>query len=104
MKNPVDHLPASEMGDIDLYKNDRDAWRTKKLERHEKAVAYLKSVLKVGDRIYATRGECCATPQTYTFDGWDGEWIVSKSGINTIIPASVRLINRKVVEVNFYES
>lgn len=67
-------------------------------EAHRKAALILKSSLKIGDRIRATRAECYAKPATYTFAGWDGGWIVSASGIDTILPASVTSINGRKIK------
>lgn len=65
---------------------------------NKSAVEQLKPLLRKGDRIRAIRGECGCSAQTYTFEGWDGQWIISKSGINTIIPASVDQINGVKIE------
>jgi len=55
------------------------------------AVAKAKQVLKPGDRIRCSR--CGGIVATYTFDGWDGNWIVSKSGINDISPTHISKLN-----------
>lgn len=44
-----------------------------------------------GDRIRASHG--CRNPATFTFVGWDGNWIVSKSGINDIPARSITSVN-----------
>jgi len=75
-----------------------DARREARLAANARALAYLRPRLVAGDRIRAVRGECGAGPATYTFAGWDGNWIVTASGINTIIPASVSRINGAPVD------
>lgn len=74
-----------------------DAPREARLAYHRRAAAALRPRLVPGDRIRAVRGECGAKPATYTFAGWDGGWIVTASGIATIIPASVSRINGEAV-------
>jgi len=81
--------------DETLEQHNRPENRARRLEIHQKAKAILKKKLKPGDRIYAVRGECGYGYAYYTFAGWDGGWIVTASGIDTIIPASVRRINGK---------
>lgn len=67
-----------------------------KLERQKKwleAVSKAKQVLKKGDRIRLTK--CPGTKRTITFDSWDGNWIVSKSGINDYSVMSIDMLNSK---------
>jgi len=59
-----------------------------------------KKVLKPGDRIRVTR--CGGIVATYTFSHFEGYWIVSKSGIDDLSPASVFKLNGK--PVNFGET
>ena len=54
-----------------------------------------RAVLKPGDRIRASRG--CGPKATYTFAGWDGPWIVSRSGINDIAASSIVAVNGRPV-------
>lgn len=56
-----------------------------------RATERAKAALKIGDRITATR--CGGVLSTYVFDGWEGCWIVSKSGVSDIHPLSVRKVN-----------
>lgn len=67
--------------------------KQERLEWHRAATKRMKARLKEGDRIYAMRAECGCKHATYTFDGWDGNWIVSKSGIDTIMAATITKIN-----------
>lgn len=90
-KSPPDHFPASMIEGVEHVNSP--AMRQRRLAAHRLAVSVLKPLLKPGDRIRATKGECGARPATYTFQGWDGQWIVSRSGIDTILPASVTHIN-----------
>jgi hypothetical protein len=55
-------------------------------EAHE----WAKRTLKVGDRITASR---CGGRSTFTFDGWDGRWLVSRSGRDDIAPICILRIN-----------
>lgn len=50
-----------------------------------------KKLLKKGDRVRCTK--CPGTKRTFTFDHWDGIWMVSKSGINEYHPVNVDLVN-----------
>ena len=60
------------------------------------AIANAKRTLKPGDRIRAVR--CMGIKRTYTFDGWDGNWIVSKSGVDDIAPEHIDLLNGAPVD------
>ena len=55
-----------------------------------------KKVLKPGDRIRVSK--CPGTKRWVTFSGWDGHWIVSKSGINDFSPAAVDMLNGEPVD------
>jgi len=57
----------------------------------------LRRVLQPGDRIMALKGDCGARPRNYIFAAWDGNWIVSSSGISSIIPSTVTMINGHAV-------
>jgi hypothetical protein len=50
-----------------------------------------KKVLKKGDRVRCTM--CSNTDRTFTFDHWDGCWMVSKSGINDYHPVNIKKVN-----------
>lgn len=56
-----------------------------------------KKVLKRGDRIRA--GRCGGIFRTYTFDSWDGMWIVTKSGICDIAATAIDRLNG--VDIDF---
>ena len=90
MTEPNDLYPASVLPDSIT---NSDEHREERRRHHYAALAALKPLLRKGDRIRATRGECCANPATYIFDHWNGNWIVSKSGIDTIVPGSITAIN-----------
>ncbi len=57
------------------------------IEKYKK----VKSQVKKGDRVSCTK--CPGTRRTFTFDCWDGFWMVSKSGIDDYAPTSVIEIN-----------
>ena len=57
-----------------------------------------KKVLKPGDRIRVSK--CPGTKRWVTFAGWDGHWIVSKSGINDYSPGAVDMVNGEPVDFN----
>lgn len=68
-------------------------------ERHRLfliAEANARRVLKPGDRIRVTK--CPGTKRWATFAGWDGHWIVSKSGINDYAPGCVDMVNDMPVD------
>lgn len=60
------------------------------------AVENAKRTLKAGDRLRVTK--CPGTKRWITFAGWDGNWIVSKSGINDFSPRSVDRVNGLAVD------
>ncbi len=55
-----------------------------------------KKVLKHGDRIRVSR--CGGINATYTFSHWDGNWAVSKSGIDDLSANSISRLNGKPVD------
>ncbi len=60
------------------------------------AAANAKKVLKAGDRLRVTK--CPGTKRVITFAGWDGDWIVSKSGINDYAASCVDMVNGERVD------
>ncbi|MEN2430747.1 hypothetical protein [Comamonas sp. F1-6] len=60
------------------------------------AIKNAKRVLKPGDRLRVTK--CPGTKRWITFAGWDGIWIVSKSGINDFSPRCVDRLNDQVID------
>jgi len=60
-------------------------------------IAKARKVLKKGDRIRVSR--CGGIVATYTFDHWDDDRIVSKSGIDDLFAGSISKING--VEASF---
>ena len=60
------------------------------------AIENAKRVLKLGDRIRVTK--CPGNKRWITFAGWDGNWIVSKSGIDDFSPRCVDRVNDQVVD------
>ncbi|MEM1046446.1 MAG: hypothetical protein AAGL24_09855 [Pseudomonadota bacterium] len=73
-----------------------DAAKDRRTKRNAQATDAARVVLKPGDRIRATR--CCQKPATYTFAGWDGNWIVTQSGIDDIPATQVTHVNGKEVD------
>lgn len=61
-----------------------------------------KRILKPGDRIRSNR--CCGVKTSYTFDGWDRDWVISKSGINDIAACSIDLLNGEPVDFSIPET
>ncbi|MCE7026410.1 hypothetical protein [Jiella avicenniae] len=64
--------------------------------RNAVAEKFLRTNLKAGDRLRATKAECSSREASFTFSGWDGGWIMSKSGCS-IAPLSVYSVNGKVL-------
>lgn len=60
------------------------------------AVENAKKVLKRGDRVRGSHG--CGPKRTFIFEGWDGNWIVSKSGLCDISPCSIDRLNGVAVD------
>lgn len=60
------------------------------------AVDNAKEILKPGDRLRVTK--CPGTKRWITFAGWDGAWMVSKSGINDYSPGNVDMLNGAPVD------
>ena len=60
------------------------------------AITNAKRVLKPGDRLRVTK--CPGTKRWITFAGWDGIWIVSKSGINDFSPRCVDRLNGQTID------
>lgn len=71
-----------------------------KIQRFNTAVENAKATLKKGDRIRVSR--CGGIVATYTFDHWDGNWIVSKSGIDDLAATSIEKLNG--VPINFADN
>lgn len=67
------------------------------LRREEgvRAIERAKARLKIGDRIRVRR--CGGISATYTLAGWDGCWMVSKSGISDLFPLHVTRVNGQPV-------
>lgn len=70
--------------------------KAEKIRRFRIAEENAKKVLKSGDRLRVTK--CPGTKRWITFAGWDGYWIVSKSGINDYSPCSVDMLNGAPVD------
>jgi hypothetical protein len=68
-----------------------DEERTERRARALRAVENARKVLKRGDRVRCTK--CPGTKRTFIFEGWDGMWMVSKSGINDYAPSCVDMVN-----------
>lgn len=69
------------------------------IESIKKSTQKAKAILKKGDRIRFVRGT--GIKRTYTFNHFDGVWIVSKSGIDDLIASRIDLLNGK--PINFAE-
>lgn len=69
-------------------------------KRVTEATDRAKDVLRSGDRIRA--GRCGGIHRTYTFECWEGMWIVTKSGINDIAATHIDRVNG--VDVDFTKS
>lgn len=67
-----------------------------KYEERLRIIARVKAILKTGDRVGCTK--CPGTKRVFTFDYWDGRWMVSKSGINDYSPLSIYSINGVTVD------
>ena len=65
-------------------------------ERFRVAMENAKKELKPGDRLRVTK--CPGTKRWITFAGWDGNWIVSKSGINDYSAGCVDMVNDAAVD------
>lgn len=63
------------------------------------SVENAKKVLKPGDKCRGSHG--CGPKRAFIFAGWDGNWIISQSGINDWAPGSVDRVNGH--PVNFSE-
>ncbi|MBB3945901.1 hypothetical protein GGQ73_001836 [Rhizobium skierniewicense] len=66
--------------------------------RNHLADVALRPLLKPGDRIRATKAECCAHEANFTYSHFYGGWIISNGGAS-IAPGSVYSINGKVFRV-----
>lgn len=70
--------------------------REQKIQRFRAAAANARKILKPGDRIRVTK--CPGTKRWITFSGWNGDWIVSKSGINDYAATTIDRLNGKPVD------
>ena len=70
-----------------------------RFRRHILASNKAKKVLKKGDRIGVIK--CPNTKRVITFSHFDGNWIVSKSGINDYSATSIYKLNGK--HINFVD-
>jgi hypothetical protein len=66
-------------------------------ENCDNAVTAAKKLLKAGDRIGCIK--CPNTKRVFTFSHWDGNWMVSKTGIDDYHPINIYSVNGK--KVNF---
>jgi hypothetical protein len=66
-----------------------------KKEIEKRIVGAAKAILKKGDRVRCSK--CPGTERTFTFEGWDGEWMVSKSGICDFHPVNITKINGRTI-------
>lgn len=63
--------------------------------RYFQAVHNAKKSLKYGDRVRVSK--CPGTKRYISFECWNGDWIVSKSGIDDYHPMNVDMVNGKAV-------
>jgi len=66
--------------------------------RSKLAKAKLRSRLRIGDKIRATRAECGAREASFFFAGWSGGWIMSSGG-SSISPGMVYSVNGDVLVI-----
>lgn len=64
--------------------------------RFSRATENAKKVLKPGDRVRVTK--CPGIKRWITFAGWEGDRIVSKSGINDYAALCVDMVNGQRVD------
>ncbi len=62
----------------------------------KRATERARAVLKPGDRLSARR--CCDQKIHVTMSAWDGDWIVSRSGIDDIHAAHIYRLNGRPVD------
>ncbi len=67
-----------------------------------RAIQNAKRILKTGDRI--TVAKCPGTKRSIIFREFDGQWIVSKSGINDYHPFNISKINGHEIDITNDES
>ncbi|UTC28316.1 hypothetical protein GURKE_02850 [Brevundimonas phage vB_BpoS-Gurke] len=60
---------------------------------YARSVTRAKALLRRGDKVRLTI--CGGGQATYVFADWDGEWMVSKSGVNELHPYNVVRLNGK---------
>jgi hypothetical protein len=72
-------------------------YKKEQIKNSVEATQRAKKVLKIGDRIGCNG--CGGTKRTITISGWDGNWIVSKSGIDDIHASHIYKWNG--MKVNF---
>jgi len=70
--------------------------KAERLARTMRAISAAKKILQKGDRIRVTR--CPGTKRWVMFDHWDGNWIVSKSGIDDISAGTIDMLNGDPVD------
>lgn len=73
-----------------------DETRKLLIERLEQATRAAKKVVKKGDRIRVTK--CPGTKRTITFDHWNGNEIISKSGLGEYAAMNIDRLNGSRVE------
>lgn len=94
---PSEKMTSREFHEGQMKRGLSNYNRAENRARNEKAKSLLKPRLNAGDRIRATKAECCAKEATFTFSHWEGNWIVSISELS-IAPASVYSINGEILD------
>jgi hypothetical protein len=69
--------------------------RAARIEKFWRTVEAAKAVLKPGDRIRVT--QCPGTKRWITFAGWDGHWMISKSGKSYYAASTIDRLNGEPV-------
>jgi hypothetical protein len=70
--------------------------RANRIKLCKLVTARAKTTLKRGDRLRVVR--CPGTKRWVTFDHWDGQWIVTKSGIDDIHAVNIDKVNDRDID------
>lgn len=76
--------------------------KREKMQRWRRAIKQAKKILKPGDRCRGRHG--CGQRHAFIFAGWEGNWIVSKSGISDFSACSIYWLNGQKVDFTKGES
>lgn len=81
---------------------DLKARKAESKTRNKLAEAYLRPLLKAGDKLRATKAECGAKEANFKFSHWDGGWIMT-TGDASIAPSMVYSVNGEVLRFEIKE-